>query len=61
MASALQVRLSLRRVFKVCAPLAGAFGGLLASGFLATDGFGMVRTWRISKSAPFLFARLTPC
>ncbi|KAK4057223.1 hypothetical protein OIO90_001718 [Microbotryomycetes sp. JL221] len=34
-------------MYIVCAPLAGAFGGLLASGFLSTDGFGVVRTWRI--------------
>ncbi|GAA5837014.1 hypothetical protein JCM11251_004474 [Rhodosporidiobolus azoricus] len=34
-------------VFFVGAPMAGAFGGLLASGFLSSPGFGMVRTWRI--------------
>ncbi|KAK4048227.1 hypothetical protein OIV83_004932 [Microbotryomycetes sp. JL201] len=34
-------------MYIVCAPLAGAFGGLLASGFLSTDGFGKIRTWRI--------------
>lgn len=27
------------------APLAGAFGGLLASGILKLDGIGSVRTW----------------
>ncbi|KAM0789340.1 hypothetical protein ACM66B_000172 [Microbotryomycetes sp. NB124-2] len=40
----LTLRLAL---YIVCAPLAGAFGGLLASGFLSTSGFGVVRTWRI--------------
>ncbi|KAM0789341.1 hypothetical protein ACM66B_000173 [Microbotryomycetes sp. NB124-2] len=34
-------------LYIVMAPLAGAFGGLLASGFLSTDGFGKIRTWRI--------------
>ncbi|KAK4057222.1 hypothetical protein OIO90_001717 [Microbotryomycetes sp. JL221] len=34
-------------MYIVMAPLAGAFGGLLASGFLSTDGFGKIRTWRI--------------
>ncbi|GJN90094.1 hypothetical protein Rhopal_003093-T1 [Rhodotorula paludigena] len=33
--------------FFLGAPLAGAFGGLLASGFLAAPGFGMVRRWRV--------------
>lgn len=28
-------------------PLSGAFGGLLASGFLDAEGFGMIRTWRV--------------
>ncbi|SCV69351.1 BQ2448_2371 [Microbotryum intermedium] len=31
----------------VCAPLAGAFGGLLASGLLKAPSFGMIHTWRI--------------
>ena len=34
-------------LYIVCAPLAGAFGGLLASGLLKLEGFGMVRSWRI--------------
>ncbi|GAA5894425.1 hypothetical protein JCM6882_004816 [Rhodosporidiobolus microsporus] len=34
-------------LFIVGAPVAGAVGGLLASGFLSTSGFGMVRTWRV--------------
>lgn len=34
-------------LYIVCAPLAGAFGGLLASGFLKCPGFGMVHSWRI--------------
>lgn len=31
----------------VMAPLAGAFGGLLASGILSLDHFGSLRTWRM--------------
>ncbi|GAA5820599.1 hypothetical protein JCM3770_007171 [Rhodotorula araucariae] len=34
-------------VFVVGAPLAGACGGLLATGFLSAPGFGIVRSWRI--------------
>jgi MFS family permease len=34
-------------IYIVCAPLAGAFGGLLASGILKLEGFGMVRSWRL--------------
>jgi sugar phosphate permease len=37
-------RLSL---YIVCAPLAGAFGGLLASGILTIDSIGSVTTWRL--------------
>jgi MFS family permease len=37
-------RLSL---YIVCAPLAGAFGGLLASGILTLDRIGTVHTWRL--------------
>jgi MFS family permease len=37
-------RLSL---YVVMAPLAGAFGGLLASGILMLDHFGSLRTWRM--------------
>lgn len=33
--------------FLVAVPLAGSFGGLLASGFLSTPGFGSVRGWRV--------------
>ncbi|KAI5476423.1 MFS transporter [Pseudohyphozyma bogoriensis] len=39
----LAFRLSL---YVVSAPLAGAFGGLLASGILKLHGFGIVHTWR---------------
>lgn len=31
----------------VCAPLAGAFGGLLASAILTLPGFGFITTWRL--------------
>ncbi|KAJ5129983.1 uncharacterized protein N7515_006022 [Penicillium bovifimosum] len=34
-------------LFIVMAPLAGAFGGLLASGILKLDHFGSLRTWRM--------------
>lgn len=40
----LAFRLSL---YIVMAPLAGAFGGLLASGILTLDNFGGLRTWRM--------------
>lgn len=40
----LAFRLSL---YIVMAPLAGAFGGLLASGILMLDHFGSLRTWRM--------------
>ncbi|KAH7040886.1 major facilitator superfamily domain-containing protein [Microdochium trichocladiopsis] len=40
----LAFRLSL---FIVMAPLAGAFGGLLASGILSLDHFGTLRSWRM--------------
>ncbi|GHJ89070.1 hypothetical protein NliqN6_5472 [Naganishia liquefaciens] len=33
-------------LYIVCAPLAGAFGGLLASGILTIDGIGKVHTWQ---------------
>ncbi|KAI5449863.1 hypothetical protein NCC49_003979 [Naganishia albida] len=33
-------------LYIVCAPLAGAFGGLLASGILKLDGIGKVHTWQ---------------
>ncbi|OJJ36051.1 hypothetical protein ASPWEDRAFT_111974 [Aspergillus wentii DTO 134E9] len=42
--SELAFRLAL---YIVMAPLAGAFGGLLASGILTLDHFGSVRTWRM--------------
>ncbi|EPS26321.1 hypothetical protein PDE_01257 [Penicillium oxalicum 114-2] len=42
--SELAFRLSL---YIVMAPLAGAFGGLLASGILKLDHFGSLRTWRM--------------
>ncbi|KAI0407240.1 MFS transporter [Xylaria palmicola] len=42
--SELTFRLSL---FIVMAPLAGAFGGLLASGILMLDHFGSLRAWRM--------------
>ncbi|KAL6234362.1 hypothetical protein BDW75DRAFT_231209 [Aspergillus navahoensis] len=42
--SELAFRLSL---FIVMAPLAGAFGGLLASGILTLDHFGSLKTWRM--------------
>ncbi|CAG8935572.1 unnamed protein product [Penicillium salamii] len=42
--SELAFRLSL---YIVMAPLAGAFGGLLASGILKLDHFGGLRTWRM--------------
>ncbi|KAM0786604.1 hypothetical protein ACM66B_002058 [Microbotryomycetes sp. NB124-2] len=42
--SELSLRLGIYITF---APLSGACGGLLASGFLATPGFGMIRGWRI--------------
>ncbi|KAF4249795.1 hypothetical protein LV164_008443 [Aspergillus fumigatus] len=42
--SELAFRLSL---YIVMAPLAGAFGGLLASGILSLDHFGGLRTWRM--------------
>ncbi|CAG7924793.1 unnamed protein product [Penicillium olsonii] len=42
--SELAFRLSL---YIVMAPLAGAFGGLLASGILKLDHFGTLRTWRM--------------
>ncbi|KAK4046045.1 hypothetical protein OIV83_006391, partial [Microbotryomycetes sp. JL201] len=34
-------------IYLIFAPLSGACGGLLASGFLACPGFGMIRGWRI--------------
>lgn len=34
-------------LFIVMAPLAGAFGGLLASGILSLDSFGTLRSWRM--------------
>ncbi|USW58134.1 Putative major facilitator superfamily, MFS transporter superfamily [Septoria linicola] len=34
-------------MYIVMAPLAGAFGGLLASGILTLDGFGSVHSWRM--------------
>ncbi|UZJ50782.1 hypothetical protein CBS101457_000102 [Exobasidium rhododendri] len=34
-------------MYIVCAPLAGAFGGLLASGILKLDSIGGLRTWRM--------------
>lgn len=34
-------------MYIVMAPLAGAFGGLLASGILRLDGFGPVHSWRL--------------
>ncbi|KAJ5583149.1 hypothetical protein N7535_001769 [Penicillium sp. DV-2018c] len=34
-------------LYLVMAPLAGAFGGLLASGILKLDHFGSLRTWRM--------------
>ncbi|KDE06483.1 hypothetical protein MVLG_03137 [Microbotryum lychnidis-dioicae p1A1 Lamole] len=34
-------------LYIVCAPLAGAFGGLLASGLLKAPSFGMIHTWRM--------------
>lgn len=42
--SELAFRLSL---YIVMAPLAGAFGGLLASGILTLDSVGSLRTWRM--------------
>ncbi|KAJ5835348.1 hypothetical protein N7447_001374 [Penicillium robsamsonii] len=42
--SELAFRLSL---YIVMAPLAGAFGGLLASGILLLDSFGSLRSWRM--------------
>ncbi|KAJ5151570.1 hypothetical protein N7492_009865 [Penicillium capsulatum] len=42
--SELAFRLSL---YIVMAPLAGAFGGLLASGILSLDHFGSLRSWRM--------------
>lgn len=42
--SELAFRLSL---YIVMAPLAGAFGGLLASGILMLDSFGSLRSWRM--------------
>jgi hypothetical protein len=42
--SELAFRLSL---YIVMAPLAGAFGGLLASGILTLDGVGSLKTWRM--------------
>jgi len=42
--SELAFRLSL---YLVASPLAGAFGGLLASGILKLDGVGSIRTWRM--------------
>jgi MFS family permease len=42
--SELAFRLSL---YIVMAPLAGAFGGLLASGILKLDQFGSLKTWRM--------------
>ncbi|KAK1446635.1 major facilitator superfamily transporter [Colletotrichum cuscutae] len=42
--SELAFRLSL---YIVMAPLAGAFGGLLASAILRLDGFGSIHTWRM--------------
>jgi len=42
--SELVFRLSL---YIVCAPLAGAFGGLLASAILKLDSFGSLHTWRM--------------
>lgn len=42
--SELAFRLSL---FIVMSPLAGAFGGLLASGILSLPGFGMLHKWRM--------------
>lgn len=46
--------------FFLGAPLAGAFGGLLASGFLAAPGFGMVRSWVSSALSSVSESRLTP-
>ncbi|SCZ99612.1 BZ3500_MvSof-1268-A1-R1_Chr3-1g06151 [Microbotryum saponariae] len=34
-------------LYIVCAPLAGAFGGLLASGLLKAPSFGTIHTWRM--------------
>jgi hypothetical protein len=42
--SELAFRLSL---YIVCAPLAGAFGGLLASGILKLNHFGGLKQWRM--------------
>lgn len=52
--SELAFRLSL---YIVMAPLAGAFGGLLASGILKLPHFGGLHTWRMifGKEADILF------
>lgn len=42
--SELAFRLAL---YIVCAPLAGAFGGLLASGILKLSHFGGLKQWRM--------------
>lgn len=42
--SELAFRLAL---YLIMAPLAGAFGGLLASGILSLDSFGSLRSWRM--------------
>lgn len=42
--SELAFRLAL---YIVCAPLAGAFGGLLASGILKLNHFGGLKQWRM--------------
>jgi hypothetical protein len=59
--SELTFRLSL---YIVMAPLAGAFGGLLASGILNLDKFGMFTNWEmifgellLCFSSPFFFPR----
>ncbi|KAL6235276.1 hypothetical protein BDW75DRAFT_230457 [Aspergillus navahoensis] len=43
-----RVELALRlSIYLIMAPLAGAFGGLLASGILNLDSFGGLKTWRM--------------
>lgn len=34
-------------IYQVMAPVAGAVGGLLASGILSLDGFGSIKSWRM--------------
>lgn len=46
-------------LYIVCAPLAGAFGGLLASGILKIDHIGPYRTWRLVHLSCFALAALT--